>query len=141
AAAREPMLRLKTMLLSAAVAKGVWQIVQDLKVKLVVIWSQTGATARIFSKNRFPIPIVALSSDHRALRRMALHYGVVPQERAVPSTMGELVEAVDRLVLEKQYASSGDRIVIVAGTSMGTPGTMNGIVIHTIGEEWLATPQ
>ena len=39
-----------------------WQIVKDLKVKLVVIWSQTGSTARIFSKHRFPIPIIALSA-------------------------------------------------------------------------------
>ncbi len=137
---KEPVLRLKTLPLSAAVAKGVWQIVQDLRVKLVVIWSQTGATARIFSKNRFPIPIVALSSDHRALRRMALHYGVIPQEMAAPTSMNELVEAVDRLVQDKKYATGGDRIVIVAGTSMGTPGTMNGIVIHTVGEQWLATP-
>ncbi len=137
---KEPVLRLKTLVLSAAVAKGVWQIVQDLRVKLVVIWSQTGATARIFSKNRFPIPIIALSSDHRALRRMALHYGVIPQEMGVPTSMHELVEAVDRLVQEKKFATSGDRVVIVAGTSMGTPGTMNGIVIHTVGEQWLATP-
>ena len=43
--------------LSAAVARGVWQIVNDLQVKLVVIWSQTGATARIFSKSRFPVPL------------------------------------------------------------------------------------
>src|SRR5436309_3560131 len=44
---REPALKLKTMQLSAAVARGVRTIVQDLKVKLVAIYSQTGATARI----------------------------------------------------------------------------------------------
>src|SRR5687768_10892335 len=56
--AREPMMRLKTMALSSAVAKGVWQMAAELKARLVVIWSQTGATARIFSKSRFIIPIV-----------------------------------------------------------------------------------
>ena len=133
---REPELKLKTMQLSASVARGAWQIVQDLRAALVVIWSQTGATARIFSKMRFPIPILALSSDHRALRRMALHYGVVPQEMEVPSDMVSLVEGVDRLVRERQFADPGARIVIVAGSSLGTPSTMNGIVIHTVGEIW-----
>jgi pyruvate kinase len=132
----EPDLRLKTMQLSAAVARGVWQIVQDLKAALVVIWSQTGATARIFSKNRFPVPIIALSSDHRALRRMALHYGVIPQEMDVPEDMGSLVDRVDSLVRERKFAEAGRRIVIVAGSSLGTPSTMNGIVIHTVGESW-----
>jgi pyruvate kinase len=135
-----PELRLKTMLLSAAVANGVREIVRDLSVKLVVVYSQTGATARIFSKNRFTVPIIALSSDHRALRRMALHYGVLPLEMAPPNEMSALVIEVDQLVQERRLASSGDRIVIVAGASMGTPGTMNGIVLHTVGEPWAPTP-
>ena len=138
---REPGLRLKTMVLSAAIAKGVWQIAHDLKVALVVIWSQTGATARIFSKMRFPIPIIALSSDHRALRRMALHYGVVPQEMEAPTDMASLVDRVDDVVRQRQFAAAGNRIVIVAGSSLGTPSTMNGIVIHTVGETWKAADQ
>lgn len=135
-AQKEPALKLKTMQFSAAVAKGVWQIVQDLKAALVVIWSQTGATARIFSKIRFPTPIVALSSDHRALRRMALHYGVIPQEMEPPQDMATLVQRVDALVVGRQFAEIGSRIVIVAGSSLGTPSTLNGIVIHTVGETW-----
>jgi pyruvate kinase len=142
----EPVLKLKTMHLSVAVARGVWQIVKDLKCKLVVIWSQTGSTARIFSKHRFPIPIIALSSDERALRRMALHYGVYAQAMKPPSDMAALVDQVDRYVQEKRIAEAGDRIVVVAGTSLGTPSTMNGVVIHTLGESWLiagetGTPQ
>jgi len=67
-----PQVKLKTMQLSAAAATGVRQMVVELKATAVVIYSQTGATARIFSKHRFPVPIIALSSDHGALRRMAL---------------------------------------------------------------------
>jgi pyruvate kinase len=127
------------MQMSSAVAGGVWQIVQELKVKLVVVWSQTGATARIFSKYRFNVPIVALSSDHRALRRMALHYGVVPQEMVPPDSLATLIQQVDQLVLRRKFAEPGDRVVIAAGASLGTPSTMNGIVIHTLGETWQST--
>jgi pyruvate kinase len=138
---REPRLNLKTMHLSVAVARGVWQIVKDLKCKLVVIWSQTGSTARIFSKHRFPIPIIALSSDERALRRMSLHYGVYAQMMQPPTDMASLVDQVDRYVQEKKIAEAGDRIVVVAGSSLGTPSTMNGVVIHTLGESWLTAGQ
>jgi pyruvate kinase len=127
-------MKLKTMALSAAVAKGVRQMAVELKAKLIVIWSQTGATARIFSKTRFNIPIIALSSDHRALRRMALHYSVIPQELAPVEDLSALVRETDDLVRQRGFANPGDRIVIVAGSSMGTPGLLNGVLIHTIGK-------
>ena len=86
-------------------------------------------------QDRFPVPIIALSSDHRALRRMALHYGVIPQEMQPPAKIATLVQQVDHLVREQKFAAMGDRIVIVAGSSLGTPGMLNGVVIHTVGGE------
>jgi pyruvate kinase len=133
---KQSPLKLRTMQFSAAVANGVRRITEDLKVKLVVVYSQTGATARIFSKSRLSAPIVALSSDHRALRRMALHWGVIPQEMPPPRDMTELVASVDRLIRARKFAETGERIVVVAGSSLGTPGTMNGIVMHTVGESY-----
>lgn len=133
-------LNLKTHQLSAGLARGIWQIVEDLKAKLVVVWSQTGATARIFSKNRFNVPIIALSSDHRALRRMALHYGVIPLEMVPPDDLGTLVREVDRLALERQFANPGDRVIITAGASLGTPLALNGIIVHTLGDSWQSQP-
>ncbi len=102
-------MKLKTMALSSAVAKGVRQMASELKAKLIVIWSQTGATARIFSKSRFNVPIVALSSDHRALRRMALHYGVIPQEMARRRTIwqGAAFAASDELVRGRDLRRMG----------------------------------
>jgi pyruvate kinase len=135
---RDVQLKLKTHPLSAAVARGVRDIVEDLKPTLVAVYSQTGATARIFSKYRFPVPIIALSADHRALRRMALHYGVVPQEMSTPKNMMELTAHMDWLLRDRKYAKVGDRIVIVAGASLGTPGTLNSVVLHTVGDGWIA---
>jgi pyruvate kinase len=128
-------LKLDGLQMSVAVANGVRQMAADLKMKLVVVYSQTGSTARIFSKTRFPVPIIALSSDPRALRRMTLHYGVQPQEMAPPKNIAELIEQVDQLLCRQKYAQTGDRIVIVAGSSLGTPGALNSVVLHTVGEQ------
>jgi pyruvate kinase len=130
----EPQLKLKTLQVSSAMAKGVWQIVQDMKLRLVVVWSQTGSTARLFSKHRMSVPILALSSDQRALRRMAMHYGVIAQKVPPPETFAGLIAWVDSLVQKKKMAEVGDRIVIVAGLAMAAPGIMNNLVIQTVGE-------
>jgi hypothetical protein len=39
-------------------------------------------------------------------------------------------------VREKKMAEVGDRIAIVAGLSMHTPGTMNNLIIQTVGDDW-----
>ncbi len=121
---------------ATALAQGAWRIANDLGAKLVVIWSQNGHTARVFSKHRFSVPIIALSSNHRALRRMAIHYGVIPQEMQRPNGFNELIQAVDSFLQEQKLAAVSDRVVLVAGWSPAMPNTMNGIIIHTVGEQW-----
>ncbi|MEM1013787.1 MAG: pyruvate kinase [Planctomycetota bacterium] len=123
------------MVVSQATAKAVRRLLETMPCKLVVVYSHTGDTARIFAKQRFDVPVVALSADDRRLRQMALHYGVVPLHLESPGNLQELARDVDSLVQDRELADPGDRIVLVAGRSMGAPGTMNGIVIHTIGHD------
>ena len=126
--------RAQTMQFSAGVARGVRQMVDELGLKLIVVYSQTGSTARIFSKFRFPVPIVALSSDATIQRRMSLHYGVLPSAMGVPDSMSALVENAEKLLLGGNLAQRGDRVAIVAGSSLGAPGTLNGVALHTVGD-------
>jgi pyruvate kinase len=130
----------RTNLTSGAMARGALQIVNELAPKLVVVWTTTGATARVFSKHRFPVPIIGLSSDHRVLRRMALMYGVIAQEMPAGAEMNELIRRVDELVIERKFAAPSDRVLIVAGWSPAMPGTMNGMVVHTVGQQWIPMP-
>ena len=130
----------KTTSQAGALARGALRIVQDVAAKVVVVWTQTGNTARVFSKHHFPVPIIAMSGDHRALRRMALHYGVIPVEQAPSPDLVSLIAKVDAYVQGHGLAKVGDRIVIVAGWSPGSPGTMNGIVVHTVGQTWTPVP-
>ncbi len=123
------------MLVSQATAKAVRRLLETMPCRLVVVYSHTGDTARIFAKQRFDVPVVALSADDRRLRQMALHYGVVPLRLDAPANLQDLAREVDGLVQDRELATQGDRIVIVAGRSMGAPGTMNGIIIHTVGHD------
>ncbi len=120
--------------LSGAIARGVRQIADDLRCKLVVVYSQTGETARIFSKQRFPVPVVTLSTNDSVLRKLKLHYGLQPVNMAPPRDFLDLVQRVDQRLIKDGLVATGERIIVVAGSSMGMPGTMNGIVIHTVGQ-------
>ena len=117
----------------AAASRAVRSLVDEVGCKLVVLYSHTGDTARLFSKQRLRIPVVALGDDATRLRQMSLYFGVVPVKMATPRELTELVPAADARARELSLAKAGDRIIVVAGRSMGTPGAMNGIVLHTVG--------
>ena len=122
--------------LNVAAARAVRGLVEEVGCALVVVYSQIGEMARVFSKQRFPVPVLALSDRDVRLRQMRLYYGVVPMAMALPADFRHLVRRVDELVLERALARVGDRIILVAGRALGSPGTLNGIVVHTVG-----TPQ
>ena len=94
-----PPPHVRTTLPSGAIARGALQIVRELAPKLVVVWTTTGATARVFSKHRFPVPIIGLSSDPRVLRRMAMLYGVIAYEMPACLELNDLIRNVDKLVI------------------------------------------
>ena len=119
-----------------SVARGAWRIASDAKVKLVVIWSQRGTTARFYSKHHFNCPIIALSSELRTLRRLALSFGVTPHELKRHENINDLIADIDRLVLEHKYAAVDDKILIVAGWSPAMPDMMNSTILHTVGQRW-----
>ncbi len=97
--------------LTSAMARSVGQLVEDVDVKLVAVWSQSGSSARLLSKARIDVPILALSSDERSCRQMCLHYGVIPCCQPIPEDISQFTGLVDKLILENNWAQAGDRII------------------------------
>jgi pyruvate kinase len=123
-------------LMAQSLARGAWRVAADARAKLVVIWSQRGTTARFFASHHFHCPIIALSSEVKTLRRLAISYGVVPHEMTRYATLNELVVGIDKLIIDQQYAKAGDTILIVAGWSPDMPDMMNSVLLHTVGQSW-----
>jgi len=119
-------------LLTASMARSVAQIVEDISAKLVVVWSQSGASARLLSKARIDVPVLALSSDQRACQQMCLHYGVIPRCKPIPDDIRQFTHMVEQFITSRNWAQVGDKIVLVAGQPLGATGTTNAIMVHAI---------
>jgi pyruvate kinase len=120
------------LVLTAAIARSVAQIVDDTGAKLVAVWSQTGSATRLLSKARIDVPILAISSEHSACRRMCLHYGVIPRSHQLPEDVNQFAAIADELILTRNWAKVGDKIVVVAGQPIGQAGATNSVMVHTI---------
>ena len=119
---------------TAALAHGVAAIVRDMGIGVIAIWSQRGGGARYLSQNRLAIPILAASTDPRAVRRMALLFGIFPARLERPANTADYADRIGRRAEAEGWARRGDPMVIVAGEPIGTPGVTNAILIHYVGE-------
>ncbi|ODS31506.1 MAG: pyruvate kinase [Candidatus Scalindua rubra] len=122
------------LVLTAAMTRSVDQIVDDISAKFVAVWSQTGSTVRLLSKERISVPILALSSDQRTCNQMSLHYGVIPRCQPIPEDINQFTHIVDHLIISRNWAQIGDKVVLLAGQPIGIAGTTNAVIVHTISD-------
>jgi pyruvate kinase len=125
-----PQERLKV---AETVAELVCHASRELHMRLIAVFTHSGFTARLVSRYRPLVPIVAFSPEAETRRRMALIWGVHP--RSIPNVhkVDGLAAVAEKRLLEEKLVRNGDVIGIVAGTPMGIRGTTNFMKFHVIG--------
>ncbi len=98
----------------------------------IVAFTLTGTTARLLSRYRPSVPIIAFSPNQEVRRRLALLWGVMPRVLEPVQETEEMVRRVEEELLARGLAKRGDRIVIVFGAPIGQPGKINSLRLHTI---------
>jgi len=83
----------------------------ELQIRRIVAFSQSGFTARLVARYRPTAPIVAFTPDEKVARQLQLVWGVRPlvTDTAV-GTLDEVVQMVERNLRDAGLAAPGDRI-------------------------------
>jgi len=115
------------------VAELVCHASRELHMRLIAVFTHSGFTARLVSRYRPLVPIVAFSPDAPTRRRMALMWGVTPRSISDIAKIDGLAAIAEKRLLEERFVKRGDVIGIVAGTPMGIRGTTNFMKFHVIG--------
>lgn len=84
--------------------------------KAIVAFTESGHTALLLSMLRPEVPVLALTSDDVACRRMALYWGVEAILTPFGKTSDEMIRRGQRRLMELRKLKRGDLIVEVAGT-------------------------
>jgi pyruvate kinase len=116
------------------VAELVCHASRELHMKLIAVFTHSGFTARLVSRYRPLVPIVAFSPEADIRRRMALIWGVYPRNIPDVRKIDGLAEVTEKRLLEERLVRKGDVIGIVAGMPMGIRGTTNFMKFHVIGQ-------
>jgi pyruvate kinase len=115
------------------VAELVCHASRELHMKLITVFTHSGFTARLVSRYRPLVPIVAFSPEANTRRRMSLLWGVISRDISDIKKIDGLAMVAEKRLVEERMVKKGDVIGIVAGTPMGLRGTTNFMKFHVIG--------
>jgi len=106
---------------------------EELQMKVIAVFTQTGPTARLVSKHRPRPPVVAFSPVQATRRMMSLYWGVLPRTIGPITSLEELEALAEKRLLEEGLVRKGDVVGIVAGTPFNVGGTTNFMKFHVVG--------
>ena len=87
-----------------------------MKVKAIIVFTQSGYTAELLSCQRPPCTIFAFTPNRRSLQVLALVWGVCPILMENLPDPNLMVQRAEKILLEKGFVAKGDPVVIVSGT-------------------------
>lgn len=126
------------MTISAAVGHAACTTAADVGASAIITASKSGETARLLSRFRPDVPIIACVLDESTRRQMNVYRGVLPLMIDYAHSTDELIEMSVNASEKAGLVFSGDMVVVTAGVPVGVSGTTNMIKVHMVGNSLLA---
>jgi pyruvate kinase len=105
---------------------------EDLRVRAMVCFTQSGDTAKLLSKYRPEFPIYGFSPSKVAMQQMGLFWGTqamtVPKAKITDGLFHDACEVLKK----KKLLNRGDLVIIVSGTPLGESGSINMMKVHKV---------
>jgi pyruvate kinase len=125
--------RHKTLSVAETICEATAHAAEDLDLKGIAIFTETGATGIKLSKYQPSAPIYAFSSVEVTINRLNLLWGTTPIHCAKVHTTEAMVELAETLLEQNHFARKGEIVAIIAGTGTKS-GSTNFLRLHKLGD-------
>ncbi len=130
---RIPPLGTKPRTQGGAMTLAAVEVAEFVDAKYLVVFTESGDSARRMSRLRSKIPTIALTPEEGIRNRLALTWGMQAHLVERVTNTDALFHLVDEVLLGKGLAQPGDKVVVVAGSPPGLPGSTNDVRVHVVG--------
>ncbi|MBR8831784.1 MAG: Pyruvate kinase [Chroococcopsis gigantea SAG 12.99] len=118
---------------TAAISQALHSLDDTLDLKCIVTFTETGYTAQLASAERPKAPLIAYTPHPTIYRRLCLNWGVRPiLMKFLKNSLEELLPSIDEDLIGRDFASAGDKVLIMGGLPMGEAGRTNFLKLHTV---------
>jgi len=110
------------------------EVGEFLGAKYYCVFTESGDSVRRLSRLRPQIPMLGFTPSAAIRRRMNLNWGVdgIIVERKKHTD--ELFLQVDEYLISTGKAQRGDKVIVIAGSPPGVPGSTNDLRVHRVGD-------
>jgi pyruvate kinase len=130
---QEPRERAARLSIAETICEATAHAADDLDLRGIALFTESGATARQLSKYHPTAPIFALSPVEVTINRLNLLWGTTPIRCPKVNTTEALVDCAETLLEKGGYVRPREVIAIVAGTRTKS-GSTNFMRLHALGE-------
>ncbi|MFC0682369.1 pyruvate kinase [Lysobacter korlensis] len=131
---RVPPLGTKPRTQGGAITLAAAEVADFVQAKYVCVFTESGDSARRMSRLRFRIPMRAFTPNEATRRRMALTWGIEAYLVDRVTHTDAMYHQVDEVLLGRNLAEVGDKVVVISGSPPGIPGSTNDLRVHVVGD-------
>ena len=110
---------------SDAITAAARQVADTIAAAAIATYTTSGSTTLRAARERPAVPILCLTTNLAAARRLAVVWGVRTVVTGGIRDFSDMVERACRIASDEGLAARGERLVITAGVPFGTPGATN----------------
>jgi pyruvate kinase len=119
---------------SHAVSHAARALTEEASVQAIVVFTRSGASAHLISKDRPRTPIYAYTPSERVYHQLALWWGVWPQRSVFMGTTEDLIAVVEQRLQDDNLLQHGAYVVIMGGIPIASQSRTNFVKLHRLGE-------
>ncbi len=97
----------------------------DLNAAAIVVFTNSGISARMISRFRSSMPIIGVTTSEDGYHKLSMSWGVKPMRIGTFSNTDDMLESARDCALKSGLVKEGDTIVIAAGVPVGQGANTN----------------
>jgi pyruvate kinase len=117
-----------------AIAEAAIYAANELRAKLIVVFSKSGTMARHLAALRPEQRIIALTPHERAYSALAAVWGIEPHLLDFSGRSSELLERATQTLMHEGVVHQGETIVLMAGRLPEQPSLSSMMKLHRVGD-------
>ncbi len=115
-----------------AVSHAARALAEETSVQAIVVFTRTGTTAHLISKDRPRAPILAYTPSLKVYQRLALWWGVRPFMIDMHGSTESLIDHVNAKLLKDRLVRPEEHVVIMGGLPIASRARTNFVKLHRI---------
>jgi pyruvate kinase len=119
---------------AVSITRAAKALAEDRNVVAIIVFTESGKTARLMSKARPGVPILAFTPELPTYHQMGMFWGVTPLLVPHADTLETMLKHVETAIAATTDLQAGQQVIVISGFPVGAMRQPNLALLHTLGE-------